>query len=272
MKGMIESLPLDSETVDVATSNCVLNLSSRKESALAEVWRVLRVGGEFVFSDVYASRRVPEAAKSSKLALGECLGGALYVGDLIRAMGAVGFVDLRVTTMHHIAITNRRVLDVLDDTQFFSLTLRGFKLPGLTDQWCVGARARGCTGASKHHCGTCHPRAEDYGEVATYKGTLPGHSHAYELDLDHLFVADKATRVDGNTADVLRSSRLAPHFVVSPRGPHRGAFLSTTGAGPALVWPTHLHAKLAAAAALGITHKRVAKAQASACASGSCSV
>ncbi len=35
-------------------------------------------------ADVYCDRRLPEEARTHEVALGECLGGALYVNDFVR--------------------------------------------------------------------------------------------------------------------------------------------------------------------------------------------
>ena len=72
-------------------SNCVINLSQDKKKVFEEVWRVLKPGGEFYFSDVYADRRIPEALKADKMLWGECLSGALYLEDFRRLMASVGF-------------------------------------------------------------------------------------------------------------------------------------------------------------------------------------
>lgn len=77
--------------MDVVISNCVINLCSDKEAVFREIWRVLRPGGELYFSDMFADRRVPLAAKADKMLWGEGLAGALYRKDFARTMAAVGF-------------------------------------------------------------------------------------------------------------------------------------------------------------------------------------
>jgi SAM-dependent methyltransferase len=67
--------------VDVVISNCVINLSPDKRTVFAEIFRVLKPGGELYFSDIFAGCRVPEHLQTDPVLLGECLGGALYIED-----------------------------------------------------------------------------------------------------------------------------------------------------------------------------------------------
>ena len=50
--GRIDELSLETESVDVAISNGVLNLCPDKPKVLAEVWRVLRSGGRIQMADI----------------------------------------------------------------------------------------------------------------------------------------------------------------------------------------------------------------------------
>jgi arsenite methyltransferase len=69
------------ESLDVATSNCVINLAEDKEIILQKVHEVLKFGGEMYFSDVYVDRRVQKSIARDPVLRGECLGGALYYRD-----------------------------------------------------------------------------------------------------------------------------------------------------------------------------------------------
>jgi len=62
---------------------------------------------------------------------------------------------------------------------------------------------------------TLEERCEDYGQVATYRGTMPHAPHVHRLDDHHAFEAGRPERVCGNTAAMLSETRLAEHFTVS---------------------------------------------------------
>jgi arsenite methyltransferase len=86
------------DSLDLVTSNCVINLLADKEPVLAQVHSLLRQGGEFYFSDVYVDRRLPQELQEHPMLHGECLGGALYDGDFVRMARRVGFADPRLVS------------------------------------------------------------------------------------------------------------------------------------------------------------------------------
>jgi ubiquinone/menaquinone biosynthesis C-methylase UbiE len=63
-RGIAEELPVETDSVDVVISNGVLNLSSDKDRAFGEVYRVLRPGGRLYLADVVVQRELSLAARS----------------------------------------------------------------------------------------------------------------------------------------------------------------------------------------------------------------
>ena len=57
--GEMEQIPLPDASVDVVISNGVLNLSSRKSRALAEIFRVLKPGGRISLADLTVEGELP---------------------------------------------------------------------------------------------------------------------------------------------------------------------------------------------------------------------
>ena len=197
-------------SIDVVVSNCVLNLAPDKERVFAEIFRVLKPGGELYFSDVFADRRIPPALRSDPVLLGECLAGALYGEDFRRLLARVGCLDARSVSQAPIPLLDPQVEAKIGMVGFRSMTIRAFKL-ALED------------------------RCEDYGQVATYRGSIAGLPHAFVLDDHHRFETGRPMLVCGNTFDMLARSRYAGHFTLAgDASVHHGLFeCATAPASPA---------------------------------------
>jgi arsenite methyltransferase len=62
-ESLIESLPLEDESVDVVISNGVIDLIPDKDAVFAEIDRVLRPGGRLQVADVFIRHEVSEDAR-----------------------------------------------------------------------------------------------------------------------------------------------------------------------------------------------------------------
>ena len=88
---MIDDLNIN-KLYDIIVSNCVVNLSLNKEAVLKQVYKHLKNGGEFYFSDVYASQRIPLELQKNPTLWGECLSWALYWNDFLNLAKNVVFL------------------------------------------------------------------------------------------------------------------------------------------------------------------------------------
>jgi len=68
VEGSAEELPVESGWADLVISNGVLNLSTRKQAAFAEVARVLRPGGVFRAADLILVKDLPADLRDDEFA------------------------------------------------------------------------------------------------------------------------------------------------------------------------------------------------------------
>jgi len=96
-QGEIENLPIESNSVDVVISNCVINLSPDKKQVFNEVFRVLKSGGRLVVSDIVLLKELPEYIKNSVEAYVGCISGALLKDKYLELIKEAGFQNVTVT-------------------------------------------------------------------------------------------------------------------------------------------------------------------------------
>ncbi len=216
----LEDLNLEPGSFDVIVSNCVVNLSPDKDAVMRGVHRLLKPGGEFFFSDVYADRRVPAAVRNDPVLYGECLGGALYWNDFVRLSHQHGFADPRLTSDRPLEITDPILAQRAGNLRFYSATYRLFKIAEL------------------------ETACEDYGQAVIYKGTIPEHPDKYALDKHHDMEVGRVFPVCGNTWRMLQDTRFAPHFeFIGNFDRHYGIF---TGCGTSIPYDTSANGNTAA--------------------------
>jgi arsenite methyltransferase len=103
LKGVMEDVPLPSASVDVAISNCVINLSVDKPAVFAELARVLKPGGRIGVSDVVADDQLAPEERAERGSYVGCIAGALSRSEYEAGLEAVGFEDISVEFTHQVA-------------------------------------------------------------------------------------------------------------------------------------------------------------------------
>jgi len=95
--GEIEHLPVADASVDVALSNCVINLSPDKPQVWREIFRVLKPGGRVSVSDLALLKPLPDNIQEMAAALVGCVAGAALVEDTRTMLEQAGFTAIVLT-------------------------------------------------------------------------------------------------------------------------------------------------------------------------------
>ena len=177
-QGFLEDVPVESESIDLVTSNCVLNLSSDKSRVFKGIRRILKDGGRFVISDIVSNKEVPLFMKNDQRLWGECISGALTQNEFLSKAKDAGFYALEI-------LKNFKYKEV-KGIQFCSITVRGYKLKKGKD--CVYI-----------------------GQYATYLG----HYSEVRDDDNHIFPRGVSIEVCTDTANKLKRIPYAGQFMIT---------------------------------------------------------
>src|SRR4030042_6000538 len=92
--GELENLPVADNIIDVAISNCVINLVPDKKRVFSEIYRVLKTGGRIMVSDIVLLKDLPAVVKNSIEAYVGCLAGAIKKGEYLQTIEKTGFKEV----------------------------------------------------------------------------------------------------------------------------------------------------------------------------------
>jgi arsenite methyltransferase len=95
-KAELENLPLEDNSVDLIISNCTINHSSDKQKVWTEISRILRNGGRFIISDIYAASDVPEEYRNNPQAVAECWAGAVTRKEYLEHVKGAGLKKIEI--------------------------------------------------------------------------------------------------------------------------------------------------------------------------------
>lgn len=97
--GEIEHMPIESNSVDLVISNCVLNLVPDKGLAFNEIYRVLKPGGAISVSDMVATQETKKVIKPEEWAA--CIAGAITFDEYRSILEKAGFVKIEGSDESH---------------------------------------------------------------------------------------------------------------------------------------------------------------------------
>lgn len=177
-KGFLEEIPVEGNSVDLITSNCVINLSPDKKQVFKGMWDILKDHGRIVISDIVSEREVPPHITTNDRLWGECLAGALTEEQFISYLEQAGFYGIQ--------ILKKDYWKNVENYRFFSVTVRGYKF----------GKKEGCV---------------FIGQKAIYNGPLK----AIIDEEGHLFPRGEAVEICTDTAEKLSNPPYAGMFTVT---------------------------------------------------------
>ncbi len=96
VKSPLEAITLDDSIADVIISNCTINHSLNQGKVWQEIARLLKPGGYFVVSDIYAMEEVPESFRNNPEMVAECWAGAVTKAEYLLNISKAGLKDVEV--------------------------------------------------------------------------------------------------------------------------------------------------------------------------------
>ncbi|MEM6820802.1 MAG: methyltransferase domain-containing protein [Verrucomicrobiota bacterium] len=119
----IKSPLVETDSVDVVVSNCVLNLveNRSKRQLFQEIFRVLKKGGRAVISDIVSDEEVPEELQSDPELWSGCISGAFTEEGFIQAFEDAGFYGIEILKF------DEKPWQTVKGIEFKSMTVQAFK-------------------------------------------------------------------------------------------------------------------------------------------------
>lgn len=111
------------DSVDVVVSNCVLNLveANAKRQLFDEIFRVLKIGGRAVISDIVSDEEVPGRLQNDPELWSGCISGALSEEGFVAAFTAAGFYGVQILKR------DEQPWQTVEGIEFRSVTVEAFK-------------------------------------------------------------------------------------------------------------------------------------------------
>jgi len=110
--GTAEALPIENNSIDLAISNCVINLILDKGIVFKEIFRVLKPGGRMVIQDIVSLSALPDNVKNNSNLWNSCIGGAIPKETYIQMIQDAGFYEVEIADSVSLDIENYELLSI----------------------------------------------------------------------------------------------------------------------------------------------------------------
>lgn len=92
----LEKIRLDDNIADLIISNCTINHAGDKQAVWDEIYRILKCGGRFVVSDIYAIDPISEEFRNDPVAISECWAGSVTRDEYLEQLNKAGFKMIEI--------------------------------------------------------------------------------------------------------------------------------------------------------------------------------
>lgn len=96
IRSELEKLELPDKVADLVISNCTLNHAADKQAVWDEIFRILKKGGRFVISDIYATAPIAEEYRNDPAAVAECWAGSVTRAEYMQHLEKAGFASVEI--------------------------------------------------------------------------------------------------------------------------------------------------------------------------------
>lgn len=92
----LEKIELPDRAVDLVISNCTINHAADKQAVWNEIYRILKKGGRFVISDIYANSPIADEYRNDAVAVAECWAGSVTRQEYMQHLSNAGFTSVEI--------------------------------------------------------------------------------------------------------------------------------------------------------------------------------
>jgi arsenite methyltransferase len=96
VRSELEKLDLPDDLADLVISNCTLNHAADKQAVWNEIYRILKKGGRFVISDIYATKAIADEYRKDPVAVAECWAGSVTRAAYMQQLENAGLTSVEI--------------------------------------------------------------------------------------------------------------------------------------------------------------------------------